>query len=61
MLAVAVAVLLGVLAPRPCAAEDLYPKHIDARTQAAIKRGLDWLAHNQSPDGNWMGSQDGTT
>jgi len=56
-----VAILAALVAPRPCAAEDLYPKHIDARTQAAIKRGLDWLAHNQSADGNWSGSQDGTT
>ena len=55
------AVFIASLCPRPCAAEDLYPKHIDARTQAAIKRGLDYLAHTQSPDGNWNGTQDGAT
>jgi hypothetical protein len=59
--AISLVIGIAVLAPRHCAADELYPKHVDARTQAAIKRGLDWLAHNQSPDGNWTGSQDGTT
>src|SRR5689334_19573965 len=53
--------LLSLVSSVPCAGEDLYPKHIDARTQAAIKRGLDYLAHTQSPDGNWNGTQDGAT
>ena len=41
--------------------EDLYPKHIDAKTEAAIKRGLDWLAKTQTQDGNWNQSQDTIT
>ncbi|HEY8750790.1 MAG TPA: prenyltransferase/squalene oxidase repeat-containing protein [Tepidisphaeraceae bacterium] len=58
---VALTILFASWTARPCRAEDLYPKHLDAKTQAAIKRGLDWLAKNQSADGNWTGSQDGTT
>ena len=41
-------------------ADELYPKHIDARTQAAIKRGLDWLAHTQAQEGNWTNTPDVT-
>ncbi len=39
-------------------AEDLYPKHLDARTQKAIKAGLDFLAKTQTQDGNWNGTPD---
>jgi len=55
---VAIAVLAVSWAARPCRADDLYPKHLDDRAQAAIKRGLDWLAKGQSPDGNWAGTPD---
>src|SRR5688572_660260 len=41
------------------AAEDLYPKHMNARTQKAIVKGLDYLAKTQGPDGNWPNGQDG--
>jgi len=54
-------VLAASWVARPCCAEDLYPKHLDAKTQAAIKRGLDWLAQTQAPDGNWTASADATT
>lgn len=30
------------------------PRHIDERTMAAIKRGLDYLAQTQRNDGSWM-------
>ena len=40
-------------------ADELYPKHIDGKTQRAIKSGLDYLAKTQSQDGNWSSSQDG--
>jgi hypothetical protein len=55
---VALSILLATLAAQQCSAQELYPKHIDAKTQAAIKRGLDWLAHTQTQDGNWTGSAD---
>ncbi len=43
----------------PAGAQDLFPKHINANTQQAIKRGLDFLAKTQNQDGNWSGSPDG--
>src|SRR4051812_23696730 len=39
-------------------AQELLPKHIDERTQKAIKAGLDYLAKNQTQDGNWTGTPD---
>jgi hypothetical protein len=41
------------------AAEELYPKHMNARTQKTIVKGLDYLAKTQGPDGNWPNGQDG--
>ena len=38
---------------------DVYPKHIDAKTDKAVQKGLDWLAKNQTQDGDWSNSQDG--
>jgi hypothetical protein len=52
-------VLAVVTAPRASSSEELYPKHIDARTQKSIERGLDYLAKTQSRDGNWNASSDG--
>src|SRR5438309_4546137 len=40
------------------AAEEIYPKHCNARSQAAVKRGLEYLTRMQSQDGNWTGTQD---
>jgi hypothetical protein len=37
---VGLAFLAALAEARPCRAEDLYPRHLDAKTQAAIKRGL---------------------
>jgi hypothetical protein len=59
--AITLTLLIASLVTQPCRAEELYPKHLDARTQASIKRGLDWLAHTQAPEGNWTASQDATT
>jgi hypothetical protein len=59
--AVALTVLAACGMPHAARAQELYPKHVDARTQAAIKRGLEWLAHNQSQDGNWTATSDGAT
>jgi hypothetical protein len=41
------------------AAEEIYPKHVTAKSQAAVKKGLDYLAKTQNQDGNWTNSQDG--
>jgi hypothetical protein len=40
------------------ATEEIYPKHCNAKSQAAVKRGLDYLAKSQSQDGNWTGTPD---
>ena len=42
-----------------CGAEELLPKFITPQTQKAIKNGLDYLAKQQSPDGNFPNSPDG--
>jgi prenyltransferase beta subunit len=48
------------LAPGASFAADttLYPKHINARTQQAIKKALDYLASTQTENGNWNGTAD---
>jgi hypothetical protein len=48
-----------LLRSAPCPADELYPKHINAQTQKAIKAGLDHLAKTQSQDGDWNSSPDG--
>jgi hypothetical protein len=52
------AMLFMALLAQRSLAQELYPKHIDAKTEAAIKRGLEWLAKSQTQDGNWTQSQD---
>jgi|SRR5579884_2802086 len=59
---VGIPMILGaaaLLAPPRAAADELYPKHINEKTQRAINAGLDYLAKTQSNDGNWPNSQDG--
>jgi prenyltransferase beta subunit len=50
-------VLLGAVCLSACAqagfAEELLPKHVDAKTQKAIIRGLDFLAKSQGQDGSF--------
>src|SRR5581483_7502449 len=41
------------------AADELLPKFITPQTQKAIKNGLDYLAKQQGPDGNFPNSPDG--
>lgn len=48
------AMLPGAMLPGAMG-QDLYPRHIDANTQKAIKAGLDYLARIQSEDGNFSG------
>jgi hypothetical protein len=56
--ALAGALLLSVCAMPVLAAEEIFPKHMDARTEKSIVRGLDYLAKTQGPDGNWTTGQD---
>jgi hypothetical protein len=52
--AIAVLVLLAA-SPAPIWAQS--EDEITPESEAALDRGLDWLARNQGPDGNW-GSSD---
>jgi hypothetical protein len=61
-----VAVTSLVLAAAVClffcnaaSADDLLPKHITPKAQAAIKKGLEYLAKSQSETGSFSGGQDG--
>ena len=59
-----VALVLAAAAPLAAvpvgrAADDLFPKHLDAGTQATIKKGLDYLAATQNDDGFWNNGPDG--
>jgi hypothetical protein len=58
LVAVGVGTLMGGGLVR---AEDLLPKHITAQTQAAIKKGLGFLAKSQGEDGAFMHDRDGQT
>ncbi|MGA2229373.1 MAG: prenyltransferase/squalene oxidase repeat-containing protein [Tepidisphaeraceae bacterium] len=40
------------------AQEEMYPKHLNAASQRAIKAGLEYLAKTQSQDGYWAGTPD---
>lgn len=40
---------------------NLLPKHFDKRTQAAIDKGLEYLARTQHASGSWQSTQDGAT
>jgi hypothetical protein len=50
-------VIVGLTSPAR-AAEELYPKHCNARVSKAVQKGLDYLAKTQTPDGNWNAGQD---
>src|SRR5882757_352609 len=41
------------------AGEEIYPKHVNDKSQAAVKKGLDYLAKTQTQDGNWNSMRDG--
>jgi hypothetical protein len=60
-LAISVGLVILLAAPpsRVRAADDLFPKHLDARTQKAIQAGLRYLAKTQGQDGNWNSARDG--
>ena len=57
MLLICLAVL--TFCPSARAAEELLPKYITPQAQKAIKNGLEFLAKQQSPDGNFPNSTDG--
>src|SRR5882762_1177089 len=42
------------------AAEEIYPKHVNQKSQDAVKKGLEYLAKNQNQDGYWSNSRDVT-
>src|SRR5438045_1741927 len=50
--------LTALAAALPARAEELLPRHVTQQSQAAVKRGLDFLAKRQGQDGNYGGSQD---
>src|SRR6476646_1232394 len=57
----AASIFLSILAALPVrAAEEIYPKHVNAKSQNAVKRGLEYLVKNQNQDGYWNNSRDGT-
>ena len=41
------------------AGEEIYPKHVTPQSQAAVKKGLEYLARTQSQDGDWTNLRDG--
>jgi hypothetical protein len=51
-------VLLCAVTTPTARAENLFPKHLDARSQKAIDTGLQYLAKTQGQDGNWNGTPD---
>ncbi len=53
------AALLSVGAAATASAQDILPKHVTPQAQAAIKKGLDYLAKAHSQDGSFSGGQDG--
>ncbi len=42
------------------AAEEVYPKHVNQKSQDAVKKGLEYLAKNQNQDGYWSNTRDVT-
>src|SRR5438876_7417723 len=54
-----VLLVLCFIAPRANGAEELLPKYITPQAQKAIKNGLDFLAKQQAPEGNFPNSSDG--
>ena len=57
---VTISIFVGLLLATPLrAAEEIYPKHVTAKSQAAVKKGLDYLAKMQTQDGNWTNMRDG--
>ena len=55
-----IAILALCLITQPMlAAEEILPKHVTPKSQAAVKKGLEYLAKTQGQDGNWSSFQDG--
>ena len=40
---------------------ELLPKHVTPQSAKAVQSGLAYLARTQTPDGNWVNSQDGAS
>jgi prenyltransferase beta subunit len=59
---VAVAVMMMCMSGAPASAqEELLPKHVTPETVTAVKKGLDFLASQQAPDGSFTTHPDGKT
>jgi hypothetical protein len=56
---VLLAILLLVGGNVAASAQDILPKHVTPQAQAAIKKGLDYLAKAHSQDGSFSGGNDG--
>ncbi len=56
LLLLTVATLVRVATP--AGAEELYPKHVNAKVQTTVVKGLDYLAKTQGQDGNWPNGPD---
>jgi prenyltransferase beta subunit len=57
--ALCVSVAVFLFSQEARAAEELFPKYINAQTQKSIKLGLDFLAKQQAPEGNFPSTNDG--
>ncbi len=51
--------LMMLVLVTPVRGEELLPRHVTPEALASVKRGLDYLARSQGPEGNWPASQDG--
>jgi prenyltransferase beta subunit len=47
--------------PGTAAGDDLLPRHVTAKSQLAVVKGLDYLARTQGADGSWRGARDGAS
>lgn len=56
----ALALVVGGLAPRIGRAQEAYPErppHLSARTDEAVRRGVQYLVRNQGRNGSWVSSR----
>jgi hypothetical protein len=59
---IAIVTAVGLAAgPARAQEQELYPKHLDARTQQAIKKGLEYLIRIQTQEGNFNSGSDTST
>lgn len=54
-------VLMFAFGPGAVSAEELLPRHVTAKSQLAVVKGLDYLSKTQGNDGSWRGARDGAS